>query len=73
MMCELLEHKNTEIYSLALRYLGCILSSDDPFILEEVMKGKIIDKITQILFSQNENVVKEGLWTLSNLTASGPE
>lgn len=37
------------------------------------MDCKLIDKLIQILFSQSEEVVKEGLWTLSNLMANGNE
>lgn len=37
------------------------------------MQNNIISKITQVMFSANTSVVKEGLWTLSNLTANGKE
>lgn len=71
-MCELLEHPNIEIYKKALRFLGSSLSVDNEAILSQVMDSNLIDKLMQVLFSQCDDVVKEALWTLSNLTANGP-
>jgi hypothetical protein len=45
----LLTHSNSEIHENALRYLGGILASDDPYIVAEVIKGNIIDNITPVL------------------------
>ena len=71
MMCDLLSHKNIEISKSALRFIGGSLSVDNDAILHQAMNSNLIDKLIQILFSQDDQVLKEGLWTLSNLMANG--
>ena len=70
-MCDILNRKNETLYSTAIRYIGSILISDDsrvPFILNNC---NILDKVHNILFTTNTRLLKESLWVLSNLAASG--
>jgi len=71
-MCSLLSAKNELIYSNVLKYLGSILFSEDKRIADQVIKNDTLDKITNIMFSMNQSYLKESLWLLSNLAASGP-
>ena len=70
-MCEMLSRKNEALYSGAVKYIGSILVSEDKRIAEAVMKNNPLDKLTSIMFSTNSTHLKESLWLLSNLAASG--
>ena len=52
--------------------MGGILNSDDERIFKKAMFNGVLDKVINIMYSPNHNLVKHSLWTLSNLTASGP-
>jgi len=71
-MCDLLSNKNEAIHKEALRYMGGILNSEEERIFTKSMFNGLLDKVINIMYSPNHNLVKESLWTLSNLTASGP-
>jgi importin subunit alpha-1 len=71
-MCDLLSSKNENLHKEALRFMGGILNSDDPKIINKAVFNGVVDKVINILYSPSHNLVKEGLWTLSNFCASGP-
>ena len=70
-MCDMLGQKNEELYVAATKYLGSILVSADRRIADEVLAGDALEKITAIMFSTRAASLKECLWLLSNLSASG--
>ena len=70
-MATCLEHKNEDIYRNAQRYFGGIFQSDDISIIDQALKHNLILRIKNIMSSSNSAIIKESLWTLSNLTASG--
>ena len=71
-MCDLLSNRNEALHKEAFRYMGGILNCDDERIFKKAMFNGILDKVINIMYSPNHNLVKYSLWTLSNLTASGP-
>jgi hypothetical protein len=70
-VCDLLCHKNSDIFREALRYVGGVSSADDDYIIQILIQNEVIEKITNVMYSANSEIVKEGLWTLSNIVASG--
>lgn len=69
-MCEMLKKRNEHVFSGALRYFGGITSSDDKRIPTVAVKNQIFDRIADILYSSNMQIVKEAVWVLSNITAT---
>ncbi len=55
----------------ALRCIGNILSASDPDIIERCLWVGVLDKLVNLLYQSNSNLIKEALWALSNITA-GP-
>jgi hypothetical protein len=47
------------------------MSTDDAHNNKMLIDNDIIEKITNVMYSANGEIVKEGLWTLSNIVASG--
>mmetsp|Transcript_18407 Transcript_18407/g.31481 ORF Transcript_18407/g.31481 Transcript_18407/m.31481 type:complete len:245 (+) Transcript_18407:1242-1976(+) len=70
-MCDLLGHKNEDLFSNALKFLGQVLLSTDISLADKIIFNDGIEKVTSILYSCNTQTVKQGLWLLSNLTANG--
>ena len=71
-MSDLLINKDAAIQSHCVRYMGGIMSSEDANIVDKALESNVIDRITNILFQQQPQLVKEALWTLSNIAASRP-
>jgi hypothetical protein len=59
------------IYIPALRVIGNILSASDPQIVEKCLWANVLDRLTNLLYQTNHNIIKESLWALSNISA-GP-
>lgn len=55
----------------ALRAMGNIISTNDPSIVERCLWLGLLDKLNSLLYQSNSNIIKECLWTFSNITA-GP-
>jgi hypothetical protein len=70
-MSDLLAHKNLDIYKDALRYIGGIMSIEDEWSDKILIQNDVIEKITNVMYSAELEIVKEALWTLSNIVASG--
>lgn len=66
----MLKRRNEHIFSNALRYFGGITSSEDKRIPTAAVKNLIFDRIADILYSSNFQIVKEAVWVLSNITAT---
>jgi hypothetical protein len=58
-------------YVPALRCIGNIVTSALPEVIERCLFANIIDKLTNLLYQTNVPIVKEALWSFSNITA-GP-
>jgi hypothetical protein len=69
-MCDLLCHKNQEVFKEALVYVGGIMSAEDEWTNKMMIQNDVIEKITNVMYSANSEVIKNGLWTLSNIVAS---
>jgi len=63
--------QDLSLFIPALRVMGNILSSSDPQVIERCLWANVLDKLTNLLYQTNTNVIKESLWGLSNITA-GP-
>lgn len=51
--------------------MGGILNSDDVRIINKAMFNGLLDKVINMMYSPNHNLIKESLWTCSNITACG--
>ena len=70
-MIELLGSKHEQIYFLSLKYMGSVMGSDDKEITDRIQQNaNALDKITNILYSPQNESVKLALWALSNYTAT---
>lgn len=58
-------------YIPALRVMGNIVSASDPVIVERCLWADVLEKLTDLLYQTNHNMIKESLWALSNISA-GP-
>ena len=65
--------KEFAVFVPALRALGNILTTNDHSVVEKALFEGALDKLTQILYSTNSNLVKECCWALSNICAGPPE
>lgn len=62
--------KEFEVFVPALRTMGNIATTNDTSIIERCLWHGVIDKLYDLLQSSNSNIIKESLWTLSNICAS---
>lgn len=69
-MSDFLESKNEHIFHNALRYFGGITAAEDSRIPALAVKHGVLDRITNLMYSSNNNIVKECVWTISNITAT---
>lgn len=67
----LLGEKDLHLFVPALRCLGNILTSNDSRVVERCLWEGCLDKLTNMLYQSNSNIIKESCWALSNITA-GP-
>jgi hypothetical protein len=49
--------------------MGNILTSNDNRIVERCIWLGVIDRLTNILYQSNSNLIKETLWAFSNIAA----
>lgn len=70
-MIEMLSPKNQSLNGRALDYIGSILNSSDPRILEKCMLNGLVDKLANLLYSSDTIIVKKALWAISNFCCSG--
>jgi importin subunit alpha-1 len=63
--------KDMTIYIPALRCLGNILTANEVKIMEICLYHNCLERLTNLLYQSNSNVIKECLWGFSNITA-GP-
>ena len=70
-MCDLLCHKNQEVFKEALNYIGGIMAIDDEWTMKMMIQFDVAEKLTNLLYSANSEIVKHTLWTFSNIVASG--
>jgi len=54
-----------------MRAIGNVLTASDPMIVERCLWLGVLDKLTNLLYQSNSNIIKECLWSFSNITA-GP-
>lgn len=64
-----LGEKELVIFVPALRAVGNILTTNDPQIVQRAMWIGVVDKLTNILYQSNSNIIKECLWAFSNISA----
>ena len=69
---ECLGMKEYNIFVPSLRTLGNILTTNDPDIIDRALFEGALDKLTDILYANNTNLIKECLWAFSNITAGPP-
>ena len=67
---ESLSNPETTIYVPALRCIGNMISSNNSQLIDRCLWLDLFDKLTVLLYQSNSNVLKECLWTFSNITAS---
>jgi len=67
----MLSQKNEELYIAAVKYIGSILVSEDRRIADKVIASDALEKVSNIMFSMRPASLKQCLWLLSNLAASG--
>lgn len=72
-MCDLLCHKNQEVFKEALNYIGGIMAIDDEWTMKMMIQFDVAEKLTNLLYSANSEIVKHTLWTFSNIVASGTQ
>ena len=65
-------HKNSEIYSSALRFVANCLSSDNNRFTEIAIDNGIFENLYNLLCSSSTELVTETLWAISNITADSP-
>jgi len=70
-ICHHLGEKNASLFIPALRCIGNLLTSNDPQVVERCLWEGCLDKLTNMLYQTNSNIIKECCWALSNITA-GP-
>jgi hypothetical protein len=61
------------VFKEALSYVGGIMSIDDEWSNNMMIQNEVIEKITNILYSANAELIKYALWTQSNIVASGTQ
>ena len=44
---------------------------NDEWTNKMMIQNEVVEKITNVMYSANTEVIKNGLWTLSNIVASG--
>lgn len=71
-MTDMITWKNSTIHTNAVRYTGSILSSESKDIPLKLTLYGVLDKVINVLYSSNNELVKEALWVLSNINSSGP-
>ena len=54
-------------------YIGSVLSSDDTRIMKMLVDNSVYQHLLQQTYSSQLEVIKESLWAMSNITASGSE
>lgn len=55
----------------ALRAVGNILTASNPEIVERCLFANVLDRLTNLLYQTSTVIIKEALWSFSNITA-GP-
>jgi len=68
-ICHCLSEKDITIYVPALRTIGNILTSNDHNVVDLCLWEGCLDRLTNILYTTNSNLIKETLWALSNISA----
>lgn len=68
----MMTHKNSEIYSSALRFVANCLSSDNNRLTEIAIDHGIFENLYNLLCSSSTELVTETLWAISNITADSP-
>lgn len=71
-MLQLIKHKNSQISREALQYVGSVLTTENGSIIEFTVNNNVYEILLEQTYSCQSEVIKEALWALSNLTASGP-
>jgi hypothetical protein len=61
------------VFIPALRCVGNILTSNDHNVIQKCVFNSVVDKLTNILFQTNSNLIKETLWSFSNISATSFE
>lgn len=68
-MCELIGHKNVNIFTNAQKFIGSILLTNNLEVANKVLFEGTLEKVTNTLYSASTQIIKEGLWLLSNIAA----
>ena len=68
-----MKQKSSEIYPVAQRIVAECLSSDDNSYADIALQEGVLDTFAQLLCASQTQLLKETLWTLSNLTAGTVE
>ena len=69
----LLQHKNDQIFSPMVKYVGGIMSGDNDILTSAYLQKGVLEQLGSILFSSNSSTVKEALWGFSNVLANFSE
>ena len=72
-ICNLLSHSNPQIKTLTLKLFGQICLTNEKEIIKKGIENDVIERIIQISHSSDPHLVKECLWILGNINASGIE
>lgn len=66
---QLLDSKDSKVYSQAVRIAGQMSVSADHTVVDRLIEGGYLEIINKLLGSSSSNLLKEVLWSLSNITA----
>lgn len=70
-LIELMQSRNSDIYSLALRLVSeCFAQNTSENLVEHGLRCQVLERFQDLLSSTEQVTVREALWGLSNVTAS---
>jgi hypothetical protein len=65
-----LSEDDSKVKVPALRCIGNLLTAEDNDVIETLLFHGVLDKFEDLLIETNVNIIKETLWSLSNIMAS---
>ena len=71
--CELLAHKNVEVYSPAVEFIGQVLSLEDDIATDRCLKHDALPKLLDLTYDARVSVIKLAAWALGNFVLSSYE
>lgn len=71
--CELLTHKNQEVFVPALKFVGQILSVENDDVTLRCLKHDALKNLLPLTYDANVFTIKNACWALNNFVLSGVE